>query len=86
MIHRLALCLLLAGCAAAGGNTPEQACAREADDTPTVKELVIKGVGNPQFQWENGERLRLARRDATLACLQARGLAAKGGVERPRPR
>lgn len=80
----LTLCLLVSACSGREA-TPEQACARQAEDAPTVRELVLKGMGNPNFQWSNEERLKLARRDATLACLRGRGLAAKGGVERRQP-
>jgi hypothetical protein len=80
-----ALGLLLAACSGgAAPGTPEQACASQANDDPVVKELVMKGAGTMQFQWDNEQRLVLARRDATLRCLRARGLAPKGGVERPR--
>jgi hypothetical protein len=79
----LALCLLLGACAS-GPDTPQRACERQADDDPVVKDLLMKAAGTQQFQWENGQRIELAKRDATLRCLRARGLAPKGGVERPR--
>lgn len=80
-----ALVLLLAGCSTA--DTPgEAACERQAENNPAVKELIIKGLGNPAFQAESQQSLALARRQATLACLRSRGLAPPGGVEPPRPR
>ncbi len=80
MKRACALLLLLAGCG--GGSAAEEACARQANDAPAVRELIIKGAGNPQFQLDNQRQLREARQDAGLACLRARGLAPKGGVER----
>ena len=80
----LALLLLLAGCSAPG--TPEEAaCERQAENSPAVRELIIKGVGNPAFLAASQESLALARRQATLACLRGRGLAPPGGVEPRRP-
>lgn len=86
MMRRVALCLLLAACSGGGGNTREDACASQANGDPAVKELLMKAAGTPQFEWENEQRIKLARRDATLRCLRARGLAPKGGVELPRAR
>ena len=63
--------------------TPDQAaCAAKAEEDPTVKLLINKGLGNEVFRAENQETLRLARADATLACLQSRGVVRRGGVER----
>lgn len=79
----LALLLLLAGCAGSDA-TPEQACARQADDDPAVQEIQRQNAGTEQLQWEHQGKLRVARQDATLACLRGRGLIQKGGVERQR--
>jgi hypothetical protein len=83
VIRRVALCLLLTACSS-GAGTPEEACARQANDDPAVKEMLMKAAGTTQFEWENEQRIKLARRDAALRCLRARGLAPKGGVERQR--
>lgn len=89
MRQALALALLLGGCSAFGGGrageTQQEVCAREAENSPAVQEIRRIGAGAPQYLWENEPTLRRARQDATLACLRARGLAPKGGVERPRP-
>ena len=78
-----ALLVLLAGCAGRAPQDPQQAaCAAQAEDAPAVKELVRKGLGNPNFAWSNERQLNDARSDATLACLRQRGLAPRGGVER----
>jgi hypothetical protein len=80
----VALCLLLASCSGPASDSPEGACARQANDDPAVKELMMKAAGTQQFEWDNAPRIRMAKQDATLRCLRARGLAPKGGVERPR--
>ncbi len=84
MTRAALLLVLLAGCSTAEG--PDQrACDRQAYDDPAVKELIIKGVGNPYFQNNSQEELRVAKQQARLACLRSRGLAPAGGVERQRP-
>jgi hypothetical protein len=79
-----ALCLLLAACSGGNEATPQAACDRQANDDPAVKELQMKAAGTQKFEWDNAERIKLAKKDAALRCLRARGLAPKGGVERPR--
>lgn len=86
------LVLLLSGCSLFGPRTPptpvspeQAACEAAANDDPEVKHLIIVGLGNPNFAHGNQERIRLLKHDATLSCLQARGLARPGGVERQKP-
>lgn len=88
----IALACLLAGCGILGPRVPQQpvspdqaACESKANDDPEVKHLIIVGLGNPNFAHGNQERIRLLKHDATLSCLQARGLARPGGVERQKP-
>ena len=82
-----ALCLLLlASCSGGGGNTPEEACARQADNDPAVTEALRKEAGNLDYLWQAGSQVRALRQQATIRCLRARGLAPKGGVEAPRQR
>ena len=76
--------LLLVGCGAA--ESPDQrACDDAVNEDPTVKLLIIKGVGNPYFQANSQDELSAAKQQARLACLRSRGLAPKGGVERQKP-
>lgn len=85
-MRALAALVLLAGCGTQVAQTPDQvACEARANDDPVVKELIMKGVGNPHFQREGQEQLGAARQDATLACLRARGLVQPGGVQRQKP-
>ena len=80
----LALLALLAGCAAP--ETPaDRGCDAAVDNDPTVKLLVMKGLGNPYYYDTSLDELNAAKRQARLACLRSRGLAPPGGVERRKP-
>ena len=84
MKYAIPLALLLAGCAAPVA--PETAaCERQANADPEVRELIMKGAGNPHFQLDNQPQLAEARQRATRTCLRARGLAPRGGVEQQKP-
>ena len=84
MTRAAMLLVLLAGCGTA--ESPDQrACDRQADEDPTVKKLIIIGVGNPYFQNNSQGELNVAKQEARLACLRKRGLAPNGGVERQKP-
>ena len=84
-IVALALVVAVAGCGTPGPQTPEQACASQANDDPQVKFLIMKGTGNTTFQEESQDALKRARQEATLTCLRGRGLVRPGGVERQKP-
>lgn len=72
--------------AASGPTTPDQqSCARQAEDSPAVKLLINKGLGNTVFEAEHQDELRAVRQDATIACLRTRGIIRQGGVERQKP-
>ncbi len=79
----LALLVLLAACARE--SPVDQACDAAVDNDPTVKQLMMKGLGNPFFLDSNQDELKAARQQARLACLRNRGLAPPGGVERQKP-
>lgn len=81
--------LLLAACTAAGPSkaplgAAEDACASQADADPAVKADLGKAAGTLDWQWQHSGQIRQAKRDAITKCLRARGLAPRGGVERPR--
>ncbi len=88
MRRALVLLVLLGGCSSGPPPAPrspeEEACARQANEDPVVRDMQAKAAGNLDWQWQNGNRIRMARQDATTRCLRARGLAPMGGVERPR--
>jgi hypothetical protein len=84
----LALATSVAGCRSwfePSGNSVEAVCSRQAYDDPTVKQVMIRSMGepsaNPQTQFDYEKALR----DATNACLRKRGVAVRGGVEPVRP-
>jgi hypothetical protein len=89
MSRALAVLLLGAALSGCGGGarsvTDQEACARQAEDDPVVKEMIVKGAGNPHFQIEGQDQLRAAKQDANLACLRRRGVVRAGGVERQKP-
>lgn len=79
----LAFPLLLAGCGPAPDlSTPQGQCQAQANNSPRVRELEIQtSGGSDKQQYDARQALPRARREAYNACLQARGLAPKGGVE-----
>ena len=83
LLTLLALPLLLARCAPPPDlSTPQGQCQAQANNSPEVRRLFAETSGGSTQQQVNARRqLPLARRDAYVACLQARGLAPKGGVE-----
>ncbi len=86
VVLALAMSGAMAGCGRGASPVSDQeACARQAEDDPVVKEMIIKGAGNPHFLLEGQDQLRAAKQDATLACLRSRGVIRAGGVERQKP-
>ncbi|MBC7800866.1 MAG: hypothetical protein H7Z10_09610 [Gemmatimonadaceae bacterium] len=83
MIRLAPWLLLLGACSAA--SPADQSCERVANEDPAVKELIIKGTGNPYFQSNSQQELAIAKQDAFLACQRSRGLIPRGGVERQKP-
>ena len=85
----LSVILLLAGCSLFTPSKPvspqEAACRREAEDTPAVKAIMNKFEGNQNYQRQHLDDLEAAKQDATVACLQSRGVVRRGGVERQKP-
>lgn len=86
MRRGVCLVLFLAGCGGSGPETPQDACARQANDAPAVRDLLMKAAGSPYIEYSQQVQLHNARQDATLTCLRTRGLAPRGSVERPLPR
>ena len=83
-----ALLLACTACAVSPSRpvSPEvAACQENAYKDPVVKELIEIGAGSQYFMQQHQEDLKAAKADATLRCLQSRGLASPGGgVERPK--
>jgi hypothetical protein len=75
--------LLMASCAA--DNTPQAQCARQADQDPTVLSIYRGDQGDYTQVGLARSNLLFAKRQATIACLQAKGVLPPGGVEPVRP-
>jgi hypothetical protein len=73
----LVLPLLLAGCAT--DDTPEAQCKRQAYDDPAVRQAYTDSIS--AYNQAGRDKLAVALRQATLECLQKRGLAPPGGVQ-----
>jgi hypothetical protein len=80
--------VLLCGCDHTGPKTdPARAeCERQADSDPKVMDLKVKQFSITPSDPPIGPDIAVARHEALLHCLQAKGLAAPGGVEPLRPR
>lgn len=88
MIRATALAALLAlsACTATSGQlTDQQACERQANEDPVVKDMLLKAAGSPHYLLDEQDEIRAARQAATLRCLRARGVIRPGGVERQKP-
>jgi len=85
----LATALMLSGCslfAPAKTVSPQEAtCRSEANDNPVVKDMMTKAAGSEYYRLEHQDDLNAAKQDATVACLQRRGVTRRGGVERQKP-
>jgi hypothetical protein len=78
----VSLCLL-AACSGPADNSPQRVCARQSEDDPAVKQLVMLSGTNAPLEMELRPRLREARLKATNSCLAAKGIFVPGGVEAP---
>lgn len=83
---RLALLLPLALIACGPtGDSPEAECARQAERDPTVLSIYRGGQGDYWVSGSARANLSWAKQQAMTKCLQAKGLAPRGGVEPIRP-
>jgi hypothetical protein len=79
----LLLLLLLAACDT--GNSPQAQCERQAMDDPAVREIYRTSNGDYTYADRDRPQLLAAKRDATMRCLRAKGLAPPGGVQTVQP-
>ena len=85
----LLIALLLGACSSAPKIAPvplspqEQACATQADQDPALQQARAVGAGRLDWLWQHEPEMDQIKRDAITRCLKARGLAPRGGVERP---
>jgi hypothetical protein len=79
----LFLSLELAACSP--GNSPHAQCERQADQDPTVLSIYRGDQGDYTQLGPARSNLMWAKRQATIKCLQAKGILPSGGVEPVRP-
>jgi hypothetical protein len=80
----LVLALLLTACAAKD-NSPQAQCERQADQDPIVRSIYRGDQGDYTQLGQARSNLMWAKRDATVKCMQQKGLAPPGGVQPIRP-
>ena len=76
--------IVLAACGTAD-NSPQAQCERQADQDPTVRSIYRGDQGDYTQLGPARSNLMEAKRQATLKCMQQKGLAPPGGVEPIRP-
>jgi hypothetical protein len=79
----LILPVVLAACAT--DNSPRAQCERQADEDPTVQSIYRGDQGDYTRLGPARSNLMWAKRQATIKCLQAKGIIPPGGVEPVRP-
>jgi hypothetical protein len=72
--------VLLAACATTG-DSPRAVCRRQAYNDPQVTALRIRMMQIPSVNLGSSGQLQYLLQQATLRCLQDKGLAVPGGVE-----
>lgn len=84
------LLLVLTGCGSGGGSpqtTAEEECRQQAYHDPKVEAEIAAGIPGTHYTFfntapENAQtRVQDALRQATMECLQRRGIPGAGGVE-----
>lgn len=66
-------------------DTPQAQCERQAYDDPEVRRIYGGESGDFRQAGVPQEQLKMAVRQATVRCLQQKGLAPPGGVEPVQP-
>jgi hypothetical protein len=80
----LLVCLLGVACQQqhlAQDDTPLGQCQRQAEQDPKVKALIMETFNGVNGDPAHFQQLKVARYEATNACLRARGIPVPGGVE-----
>ncbi len=78
------LAVVLTACT--GGSSPQAECERQADDDPKVVEIYTRTNGAYTYPWVQRDDLLMAKKQATIRCMRAKGLAPPGGVQPVVPR
>jgi len=79
------LAALLPAACASSNNSPEAVCRRQAYDDPQVRALRVQMMRSYSANLGSQGQLQYLLRQATLRCLQDKGLAVPGGVEPVKP-
>jgi hypothetical protein len=77
---------LLQACGSSADNSPQAQCERQADSDPKVVEVYTRSNGAYTFDPKVRNELLMAKREATMRCMRAKGLAPPGGVQMVEPR
>ncbi|MBV8915760.1 MAG: hypothetical protein JOZ05_22325 [Acetobacteraceae bacterium] len=85
MKEEVVFILLLALAACVTGDSPQAQCERQADQDPTVRSIYRGDQGDYTQLGPARSNLLWAKRQATIKCLQAKGVLPPGGVEPVRP-
>jgi hypothetical protein len=83
----LVLPLLLAGCGILGprSSSPQAECEWQANSDPKVESLSLQEFNRNTQSPDLRPDIAVAKHEATVRCLQARGLVPPGGVQPVRP-
>ncbi len=81
----LLVALLLPAACASSDNSPEALCRQQAYSDPQVRALRIQMMQSSSANLGSQGQLQYLLRQATLRCLQDKGLAVPGGVEPVQP-
>ncbi|HUC16942.1 MAG TPA: hypothetical protein VMA37_04545 [Acetobacteraceae bacterium] len=79
------LAALLPAACAPSDNSPEAVCRHQAYDDPQVRALRIQMMRSYSANLGSQGQLKYLLRQATLRCLQDKGVAVPGGVEPVQP-
>ncbi|HWA79113.1 MAG TPA: hypothetical protein VG848_02270 [Acetobacteraceae bacterium] len=79
------LAVLLPAACAPSDDSPQAVCRRQAYDDPQVRALRVQMMQSSSANLGSRGQLQYLLRQATLRCLQDKGLAVPGGVEPVQP-
>ncbi len=76
------LACALAACSSSLGDSPQAQCERQVNDDPKVAEIYRTSNGEYSYVgYQARDDLLMAKREAVVKCMRAKGLAPPGGVQ-----